>query len=88
MADLDWNQCPLVESVPGKRSGAWVFKDTRTPVSVVFENLEGGATVEELIEWFGVTHEQVVGVLHFVAQSLEAPATRAHDELADAYSVR
>jgi hypothetical protein len=30
MASLDWSQCPAVESVPGKRSGAWVFRDTRT----------------------------------------------------------
>ena len=37
---LDWSQCPAVESIPGKVSGAWVFKDTRMPVSIVFENLE------------------------------------------------
>jgi len=41
-ARLDWAQCPAVESVPGKVSGAWVFKNTRMPVSVVYENLEGG----------------------------------------------
>jgi uncharacterized protein (DUF433 family) len=44
MASLDWSQCPAVESIPGKVSGAWVFKDTRMPVSIVFENLEAGAT--------------------------------------------
>jgi hypothetical protein len=44
MASLDWSQCPAVESIPGKRSGAWVFRDSRTPVSAVFENLEAGAT--------------------------------------------
>ncbi len=37
MATLDWSQCPALESIPGKRSGAWVFRDTRTPVSTVFE---------------------------------------------------
>ena len=49
MTALDWSQCPAVESIPGKRSGAWVFKDTRTPVSVVFDNLEVGATINEII---------------------------------------
>ena len=39
-APLDWSQCPAVESIPGKRSGAWVFKNTRMPVSTVFENLQ------------------------------------------------
>ena len=41
MATLDWSQCPAVESIPDKVSGAWVFKDTRMPVATVFENLEG-----------------------------------------------
>jgi uncharacterized protein (DUF433 family) len=73
MASLDWSQCPAVESIPGKVSGAWVFKDTRMPVATVFENLESGATVDEIIEWFDVTREQVVAVLEFAARSLDPP---------------
>jgi uncharacterized protein (DUF433 family) len=46
MAALDRSPCPSVESVPGRLSGAWVFRDTRMPVSAVFENLEAGATIE------------------------------------------
>ncbi|MBX7134029.1 MAG: DUF433 domain-containing protein [Fimbriimonadaceae bacterium] len=75
MAQLDWSQCPAVESIPGKRSGAWVFKGTRMPVSAVFENLQD-MSVDELIEEFGVTREQVQSVLEFVAHSVEAPAPR------------
>jgi uncharacterized protein (DUF433 family) len=48
MATLDWSQCPAVESIPGKVSGAWVFKDTRMPVATVFESLEAGLTAEEV----------------------------------------
>jgi len=59
MANLDWSQCPAVESIPGKRSGAWVFRNTRTPVSVVFDNLEAGATVDEVMDWFHLKREQV-----------------------------
>jgi uncharacterized protein (DUF433 family) len=73
MATLDWLQCPAVESIPGKVSGAWVFKDTRMPVSIVFENLEAGATIEEIAEWFHLTREQIVTVLAFAARSLDAP---------------
>jgi uncharacterized protein (DUF433 family) len=40
MPALDWPQCPAVESLPGRRSGAWVFEDTRMPVAAVFEDLE------------------------------------------------
>jgi uncharacterized protein (DUF433 family) len=75
MAVLDWSQCPAVESIPGKVSGAWVFKGTRMPVSLVFENLEAGATIEEIMEWFHLTREQVVDVLEFAARSLDRPPT-------------
>ena len=73
-AALDWSRCPIVESVPGKVSGAWVFKNTRMPVSVVFQNLEAGATIAEIVEWFDVTAEDVKTVIEFAARSLEAPA--------------
>ena len=73
MATLDWSQCPAVESVPGKRSGAWVFRGTRMPVSAVFENLEAGSSIEEIIEQFHVTREQIQAVLEFAARSLDAP---------------
>lgn len=73
MAALDWSQCPAVESVPGKRSGAWVFRGTRMPVATVFENLEAGMSIDEIIEVFEVTREQIQAVLHFAAQSLETP---------------
>ena len=73
MPVLDWSQCPAVESIPGKVSGAWVFRNTRMPVSIVFDNLEVGATVDEIVEWFDVTPEQVKAVIEFAARSLEAP---------------
>ncbi len=72
MATLDWSQCPVVESVPGKRSGAWVFKGTRTPVAAVFDNLQD-MSVDELVDEFGVTRAQVQAVLAFAASSAEAP---------------
>ena len=55
---LDWSQCLAVESIPGKRSGAWVFKGARMPVATVFENLQD-MNADELVEEFGVTCEQV-----------------------------
>jgi uncharacterized protein (DUF433 family) len=75
MTPLDWSQCPAVESIPGKRSGAWVFKGTRMPVATVFENLQD-MNVDELVEEFGVTREQVRSVLAFAAHSAEAPLPR------------
>ena len=70
---LDWTKCAAVESVPGKVSGGWVFRGTRLPVATIFENLEDGLTIEEIMEQFDVTREQVTAVLDFAARSLEAP---------------
>jgi uncharacterized protein (DUF433 family) len=76
MATLDWSQCSAVESVPGKVSGAWVLKGTRMPVSAIFENLEAGANIDNILEWYdGLDREQVKAVIEFAARSLdEAPA--------------
>jgi uncharacterized protein (DUF433 family) len=60
MTTLDWSECPAVESVPEKVSGAWVFRGARMPVASVFENLQAGATIEEILEWFDLTREQLV----------------------------
>lgn len=71
---LDWKTCSAVERHPQKVSGAWVFRGTRVPVSALFANIEGGATVDEFIEWFpGVSREQVNLVLEHAAHSLAEP---------------
>jgi uncharacterized protein (DUF433 family) len=63
MPTLDWSKCPAVESVPGRLSGAWVFRNTRMPVSAEFENLEAGATIDEIVEQFDIPREQINEVL-------------------------
>jgi uncharacterized protein (DUF433 family) len=83
MATLDWSRCPAVESTPGKVGGAWVFRGTRLPVATIIENLED-LSIEEVMEQFDVTREQIAAVLDFVAQSLNAPAP---GNPADAHSV-
>jgi uncharacterized protein (DUF433 family) len=71
MANLDWSQCAAVESIPGKVSGAWVFKGTRMPVQTVFANLETGMSIQEITEVFDVKREEVESVVRFVTESLE-----------------
>lgn len=76
---LDWSQCSVVESVPGKVSGAWVLRGTRMPVSVIFDNLEAGANIDDIMNWFeGLDREQVKAVIEFVSRSLnETPSAVA-----------
>jgi uncharacterized protein (DUF433 family) len=70
---IDWSSCPAVERDPERVSGAWVFRHTRVPVVALFENLEGGASVDDFLSWFpGVTKDQVEAVLEYTIESLKA----------------
>jgi uncharacterized protein (DUF433 family) len=76
MAFLDWSQCSVVERVPGKVSGAWVLKGTRMPVATIFENLEAGASLDDILAWYdGLDRKQVQAVIEFAARSLDLTAT-------------
>ncbi|HEY4678338.1 MAG TPA: DUF433 domain-containing protein [Candidatus Angelobacter sp.] len=76
MAVLDWSQCSAVERIPGKVSGAWVVRGTRMPVSAIFENLEAGANIDDILQWFdGLNREQIKAIIDFAARSLETPAS-------------
>ena len=72
MSALDWSQCPAVESVPGRLGGAWVFRDTCMPISAVFLNLAAGATIDEIVEQFDISKEEIEAILEFAAHSSEA----------------
>ena len=75
---IDWSQCPVVESIPGKVSGAWVLNGTRMPVSTIFENLEAGANIDDIMEWFaGLDRSQVEAVIGFAVRSLDKPPAYA-----------
>ena len=87
MATLDWAKCRAVESVPGKRSGEWVFRNTRTPVSVVFDNLEAGVSIDEMMEWFHLSRERVESVIEFAERNLDAPPAQPPASMPDAHIV-
>jgi uncharacterized protein (DUF433 family) len=86
MPSLDWSQCLAVESIPGKVGGAWVFRGTRLPVATVIENLED-LSVEEVMEQFDVTRQQITAVLDFVAQSLKTSKPDEPSSRIDAHSL-
>jgi uncharacterized protein (DUF433 family) len=86
MAYLDWSQCSAVESVPDRMSGAWVFRGTRLPVATVIENLED-LSIDEVMEQFDVSKEQIDAVLEFVAESLRTPLAVPPPEPSHAHSL-
>jgi uncharacterized protein (DUF433 family) len=40
MATVNWSECPLVEVIPGKVSGAPLLKNTRLPVEAITGNYD------------------------------------------------
>ena len=68
-----WETCNVLERDPEKLGGAWIFRDTRVPVSALFANLRDGATIAEFLEWFpGVELWQVQAVLEHTLKDLES----------------
>jgi uncharacterized protein (DUF433 family) len=74
MAILDWALCPAVETVPGKLGGAWVLRGSRIPVKLVFENLEDGMSIDEIVAQYDLTAAQIRSVLEFAVCSLDTAA--------------
>ena len=65
---IDWSRCSALESVPGKVSGAWVFRGTRVPVSVILKNFKH-LTLDQLVENYpSVRRDQIEAVLDFLAR--------------------
>lgn len=70
---MNWSQCPEVWIDPDRMSGAPCFRQSRVPIVSLFENLDGGATIDEFVDWFpGITHQQVHAVLAFAIASVDA----------------
>ena len=72
---IDWSACAVVERDADRVSGAWLVRDTRVPVSALFENLEDGVSTTQFVELFsGVTPDRARAVLEHAARSALAPA--------------
>jgi uncharacterized protein (DUF433 family) len=46
---MDWSNCPDVERIAGKVSGAWLVVGTRIPADAVLDNAEDGYSAEEIV---------------------------------------
>lgn len=71
VANLDWEQRPAVESVPGRVGGAWTFRNSRTPVKLIFENLADRMSIDEIVEQYPVSGDDIRAVPECAVQSLD-----------------
>jgi uncharacterized protein (DUF433 family) len=69
---IDWSRCSVLESVPDKQDGAWVFRGTRVPVTAILRNLSELSVSELSQEFPTVKPEQIVELLDFISRSAES----------------
>jgi uncharacterized protein (DUF433 family) len=66
--NIDWSECPLVETNPGVQGGTPVLRGTRLPAAAVIDNFDYGVSVAEISEQFEVAQEFVQALVTY-AQS-------------------
>ena len=53
------------------------------------DNLDVGASIGEIMDWFHLSREQIVAVIEFAARSLDAPSLTPHSpHTIDAHPLR
>ena len=66
----DWHDCPAVERIAGKVSGAWVFKHSRLALYTLYYHLAGGSTIDQFDEWYSMDTANVVAALEHEVKAL------------------
>ena len=65
---VDWSNCPVVESVPGKVSGVPLLKGSRMPADAILENYLDGLPADEISDVFELPVEPVRQLLAYACQ--------------------
>jgi len=73
MRELDWGDCPIVETKPGVQRGRPVLKGTRMPAQDIVDNWEAGVDEAEIAELFRLPVDQVKAILSYAAQHQNDP---------------
>ena len=76
--DQQANLDELLTSDPEIMGGALVFRGTRVPIEVLFENLADGLTVDEILDDYeSLSRSDVIRVLELTSSALGRPAAAA-----------
>jgi uncharacterized protein (DUF433 family) len=65
LRQVDWSQCPLVESIPGEVSGGWVLRNTRMPVQTIVDDYDAGMLPAAIAEAWDVSLKEVHDILDY-----------------------
>jgi uncharacterized protein (DUF433 family) len=59
-AQIAWEECNLVERIPGKQGGVPLIKGTRIPAQQIVEEADLGSPIEEIAENYpSITQDQI-----------------------------
>lgn len=74
MENVDWNNCPLIERVPGKMSGEPVIRGTRVLARTIIDNFEGGSSIDEIHESYPYVSLDAIQnlIVYFTRLNLES----------------
>ena len=64
---IDWHGCEAVQFNPEKLAGRATVGNTRMDADGILINHEGGLTVDEIVESFGVERDAVERILGFAS---------------------
>jgi len=66
---MDWSGCELVEVIPGKVSGVPLVVGTRIPADVIFDYVDSGSPLEEIVADYPSLSMETVQSLAAFAES-------------------
>jgi uncharacterized protein (DUF433 family) len=76
MTDIDWSDCPIVQSNPKKLGGVPTVRAWRVPADTVVENHDYGLPDDEIAYQYSLPIEDVRAILAYAQQFRQA--THAH----------
>ncbi len=73
---MDFRDCDLVETVPGKQGGVPLIKGTRIPAAQIVEEYELGSPVEEIAENYPtITRDKITSLLAYAEKRKSQPVS-------------
>jgi uncharacterized protein (DUF433 family) len=74
MAEIEWDECEIVERIHGKQGGVPLIKGTRIPAQQIVEEAELGSPVGEISENYpSITRHQIQALIAYAARHKVQP---------------
>lgn len=62
---MNWSDCSIVETIPGKVSGTPIITGTRLPAQTIIDNFNAGVSASDIADQYDVPLATVRTVIEF-----------------------